>query len=197
MKIVHLSVFEPFGTCESVHYGLPVRIDQDAHRGAAHSRLELDWADDRLVVRDLGTHEGVRVRIAGEMRAFDGRELTTASRELEFAIAGTWFRVVVEERRADAVVEATQAAVNDVLDACAIPDDACEQDAVLNVLAALGRGSLVVRGSLQAHQERTASERVAPQDDVLAVLMRWAQASMAAVSVIEDLLETAMRLRGQ
>jgi hypothetical protein len=195
MKIVRLFVSGPLGTCEYVRYRLPVRIGwqlQDECQLAHLQRsfhLELDWANDRLLLRDLGPCNGVLVRVAGEMREFRGRELTTASREIEFAIAGVWVRASVEERRLHRVAEAAHEAIEEIVAACARTSTRDDESGALRVLAALGRGAITLRGSLQADRELSEAERSGPQDEVAEALMRWTQTSVAVVSFIEEILE--------
>jgi len=196
MKIIRLFFSEPLGTCECVQYHLPVRIGRHPHndcqlRDPTISRfhLELDWIGDRLVLRDLGTRNGVHVRVAGEMRRLRGRELTTAAREIEFSIAGIWVRASVEERDAHQIAEAAQESAQDLLDACSPMLVTGDYTSALRVLTALGRGAVVLRGALQAARERLELGASDPYGDIGAALMRWTQASIAAVSFVEEVLE--------
>jgi hypothetical protein len=200
MKLVRLRVFEPSGTCERVHY-LPVRIGRHPHNDCqladpaiARFHLELDWADDRFILRDMGMRNGVHVRVAGEMHELRAGEFTTAAREIEFAIGGVWVRASVEERRAHHVAEAAQSAVAELVEACAQATTCGDQSGVRHVLAALERGAITLRESLQAERERSETESPGLQVDVWAGLVRWAQASIAAVTVLEELVSADCRV---
>ncbi|GAC1454378.1 MAG: hypothetical protein PVSMB1_03450 [Gemmatimonadaceae bacterium] len=198
MKIVRLRVSEPLGTCERVHY-LPVRIGghpqndcQLVDPAISRFHLELGWSHDRFVLRDLGARDSVHVRVAGEMHKLRAGELTSASREIEFAIAGVWVQARVEERRVHHIAEAAQQAVEELLEACAQAATCGDQSDTRRVLAALGRGALALRDSLQAERERPDPASSNSQDEVPAALIRWAQASIAAFGVLEELLALAV-----
>jgi hypothetical protein len=197
MKIARLSISEPLGTSEWVHYHLPVRIGPPLQNdGASCSandlpvHLELDWANDRLILRDLGTPNPILVRIAGAMQLLRGNELTTAATDIEFAIAGVWMRVSVEERSAHPIAEAAQAAVDQLVGCCTHARAEGERNALV-LLAALERSTLALRGSLQADRERTEIGRSGEQDEVTAAITRWTQASVSAISVIMAMLQRA------
>jgi hypothetical protein len=193
MTRVRLFISDPQGTQEHVRY-LPVRIGRHPendccvhHRGVSRFHLELDWADSRLQLRDLGSRNGVLVRVAGEMRRLRGSELTTAAREVEFAIAGIWVRVEVEERALPGAAVAVQRAVEQLLQVCAHAAE--RDDGARAVLGELERGLVLVRGILQAQELSVAD---GPRNDlwveVVGALRRWTQASIAAVSYVESAL---------
>jgi hypothetical protein len=195
MMVVRLQVSEPLGTAEFVHYGLPMRIGRPEHHAHAHEDpararfyLELDWSHERLVLRDLGTPRGVLVRVADGMQQLRGRELTTASRNIEFAIAGTWMRASIEEHSGGVIAEVAQQAVDELLQSCARAAAGGDRPDWRQVLTALGDGANALRGSVQSSRRRGLAECPDTQDEVVAALMRWAQASVAAVSFIEEAL---------
>jgi hypothetical protein len=179
MRIVRLSICEPLETCEWIYYQLPVRIARPER-----FQIELDWANDGLILRDLGTPGRILVRIGDVLQELQGSELTTTASDLECAITGVWIRASVEERLAHPVAEAAQAAVEDLVGSCTEAYASAAHDrglVALLVLAALERGALSLRSSLQA--------QAGGHDDVTAALARWTQASVAAITFIAGILD--------
>jgi hypothetical protein len=191
MTLVRLFVSDPRGPWQCVRYRFPVRIGrhecndcQMQNRGVSRFHLELDWADSRLQLRDLGSRNGVLVRVAGEMRRLRGSELTTASREVEFAVAGIWMRALVEEWTAPHAAVAVQDAIEGLLQTFMC--SAVRDDSVLAVLSSLERSMVLVRGILQSDES---ARNGTTEDEVIAALRRWTQASIVAVTHVRSVLE--------
>jgi hypothetical protein len=174
-------VSRPLGDCESVHYRLPIRID---------CVVELDWVEERLVLRDLGSEAGVQVRFAGEMRDLRGTEVTTAAREIEFAAAGAWVRAVLEERTASDVADVAQRAIDGVMAASSGGPELDDVERVARILTAVARGARCLRAALAAAPPAESGRR----DESAAALVRWMQAILAAVSAIERALDVARKM---
>ncbi len=191
MTLVRLFVSDPRGPWQCVRYRFPLRIGRHERNdcqmnshGVARFHVELDWADSRLQLRDLGSRNGVLVRIAGEMRRLRGSELTTASREVEFAVAGIWMRALVEEWTAPEAAVALQDVIEGLLET--FTRSAARDDSVRVVLASLERSMVRVRGILQS-DERARDGRA--EEEVIAALRRWTQASIVAITHVRSVLE--------
>jgi hypothetical protein len=192
MMVVRLRVSEPLGSSDWIHHRLPVRIgrhpEDDCQVLLSTSvpfHLELDWADERLILRVLGQSGVILVRIAGEMRELHGCELTTSAHEIEFAVGGVWVRASIEERALHRLIEAAEGAIDELLRDSARAAMRDDVTAARMVLAALVRGAVRVRAALAAAHDESTSPG-SEYNDVTDALVRWAQAAIAATHLVAE-----------